>query len=72
MTNTVIQFQNVSKHYVKQRLRYGLLSETLSQFINHQPSTIMLSKLSTTLVFPSLKAKPLALSAPTAPAKAQS
>jgi len=40
MTNTVIQFQNVSKHYVKQRLRYGLLSETLSQFINHQPSTI--------------------------------
>lgn len=31
MKNPVIQFQNVSKHYVKQRLRYGMLSEALPQ-----------------------------------------
>jgi ABC-type polysaccharide/polyol phosphate transport system ATPase subunit len=41
MTNNIIQFSNVSKHYVKQRLRYGLLSESLGRlFINRQPLTI--------------------------------
>lgn len=37
----VIEFQNVSKNYLKQRLRYGLLSETLSRLfaVNRSPFT---------------------------------
>lgn len=31
---SVIKFQNVSKQYVKQRLRYGLLSETISRLFS--------------------------------------
>ncbi len=30
----VIEFKNVSKRYLKQRLRYGLLSETIGQLFN--------------------------------------
>ena len=35
----VIEFQNVSKHYLKQRLRYGLLSESISRLftVHHSP-----------------------------------
>lgn len=33
MNNAVIQFHNVSKRYVKQRLRYGMLSETISSIL---------------------------------------
>lgn len=36
----VIEFQNVSKTYLKQRLRYGLLSETLGRLFNAQRSAI--------------------------------
>ena len=35
----VIKFQNVSKRYLKQRLRYGMLSETIGQFFNAQRAT---------------------------------
>lgn len=40
MNNSVIKFQNVSKNYIKQRLRYGMLSETIPRLFNHQPSAI--------------------------------
>lgn len=36
----VIKFQNVSKTYLKQRLRYGMLSESLGKLFNHHPSSI--------------------------------
>jgi len=39
MTNNIIQFTNVSKQYVKQRLRYGMLSDTIGQFFNAQRTT---------------------------------
>jgi ABC-type polysaccharide/polyol phosphate transport system ATPase subunit len=41
MKNPVIQFHRASKHYVKQRLRYGLLSETIGKLftVNHSPFT---------------------------------
>lgn len=35
----VIEFKNVSKNYVKQRLRYGMLSETLGKLFNVQRLT---------------------------------
>lgn len=35
MKNTVIEFTSVSKQYVKQRLRYGMLSETLGRLFNN-------------------------------------
>lgn len=34
MTNSVIHFTDVSKQYVKQRLRYGMLSETIGQLFS--------------------------------------
>jgi hypothetical protein len=34
MTNTIIQFSNISKQYVKQRLRYGMLSEAIGQLLH--------------------------------------
>ena len=40
MANPVINFHQVSKQYVKQRLRYGMLSETIARLFIHQPSTI--------------------------------
>jgi len=40
MANPVINFHQVSKQYVKQRLRYGMLSEAIARLFIHQPSTI--------------------------------
>lgn len=36
MKQTIIDFQNVSKQYVKQRLRYGMLSDSIGRLFNAQ------------------------------------
>ena len=41
MANPVINFHQVSKQYVKQRLRYGMLSEAITRLFIHQPSSII-------------------------------
>ena len=38
--DTVIRFNQVSKQYIKQRLRYGLLSETISQLVAGRRSPV--------------------------------